>query len=276
MSLSVNLIRKINTSLSLLRIAFSYASPITVIQTLLTPRFTKKTVTLFGKPFSFTDQASFLKTTDEIFLKKLYEYKSSTSQPVIFDCGANIGLSVLFFKRMLPDATVIAYEPETETFEVLKANTEAHNLSNVELHQAAVWTHDGSISFVQEGGESSHIVSEKDSSNTMSDEVKCVRLRTELEKYESIDFLKIDIEGAEIEVVKDIAPVLSRCNNVFVEYHSFSGEPQQLSVIIDALAANGFRYKIQEAYVPKQPFLDKSTHANGMDLQLNIFAYREA
>lgn len=272
----MNLIRKISTTFSLLRIAFSYATPVAVVQTLLTPRFTKKTVRLFGKPFSFTDQASFLKTTDEIFIKKLYEYKSSASQPIIFDCGANIGLSVLFFKRMLPKATVIAFEPEAETFEVLKANVEAHNLANVQLHQAAVWTHDGTISFVQEGGESSHILSEKDASVSTTNEVKCVRLRAELEKHETIDFLKIDIEGAEIEVVKDIAPVLSRCNNVFVEYHSFSGEPQQLSVIIDALAVNGFRYKIQEAYAPKQPFLDKSTHANGMDLQLNIFAYREA
>jgi FkbM family methyltransferase len=272
----VNLIRKIGTTFSLLRIASSYATPISVIQTLLTPRFTKKTVTLFGKPFSFTDQASFLKTTDEIFIKKLYEYRSSATHPIIFDCGANIGLSVLFFKRMLPNATVIAYEPEPETFEVLQVNVKSQNLQGVQLYQAAVWTHDGSISFVQEGGESSHILSEKDVSNSTSDEVKCVRLQTAIEKYESVDFLKIDIEGAEIEVMKDIAPVLSRCNNVFVEYHSFEGQPQQLSTIIDVLVEAGFRYKVQEAYAPKQPFLDKSTHANGMDLQLNIFAYRNA
>lgn len=272
----MNWIRKIGTTFSLLRIASSYATPISVIQTLLTPRFTKKIVTLFGKPFSFTDQASFLKTTDEIFIKKLYEYRSSATHPIIFDCGANIGLSVLFFKRIFPNATVIAYEPEPETFEVLKANVEAHDLINVQLHQSAVWTHDGSIYFVQEGGESSHILSEKDGSSPIANEVKCVRLRTELEKYESIDFLKIDIEGAEVEVMKDIAPVLSRCNNVFVEYHSFEGQPQQLSTIIDPLVKAGFRYKIQEAYAPKQPFLDKSTHANGMDLQLNIFAYQNA
>ena len=47
----------------------------------------------------------------EIFLQLSYACSFSTASPVIFDCGSNIGISVLFFKRIAPGARVVAFEP---------------------------------------------------------------------------------------------------------------------------------------------------------------------
>jgi hypothetical protein len=87
--------------------------------------------------------------------------------------------------------------------------------------------------------------------------------------------LKMDIEGAEIEVLKDCYGSLSNVRNLFVEFHCYVGQPQRLSEITKVLEAAGFRYFIMQPENRSRPFLNKTNKFNSeMDLQLNIFAYR--
>ena len=97
-----------------------------------------------------------------------------------------------------------------------------------------------------------------------------IRLKNILAR--KIDFLKIDIEGAETEVVEDCAKNLTMVKNVFVEYHSSVGKEQTLPKILSILSGSGMRYSIKEASSSKSPFIDRVT--SGFDLQLNISAYR--
>jgi predicted O-methyltransferase YrrM len=60
-----------------------------------------------------------------IFLKaKIYRFNSLITKPLILDCGANVGVSVLYFKRLYPDAEIIAFEPDEDVFAILKQNYE--------------------------------------------------------------------------------------------------------------------------------------------------------
>jgi hypothetical protein len=88
-----------------------------------------------------------------------------------------------------------------------------------------------------------------------------------------VDFLKIDIEGAETETLKDCADRLGNVENLFVEYHSFDGERQTLDTLIGILAGAGFRLHVHSPNASPQPFVHRDLNA-GMDLQLNIFAFR--
>src|SRR6478752_2497070 len=47
----------------------------------------------------------------EIFMRGDYYFESDNAQPTIIDCGSNIGISVLFFKRLFPQCRIIAFEP---------------------------------------------------------------------------------------------------------------------------------------------------------------------
>ena len=85
--------------------------------------------------------------------------------------------------------------------------------------------------------------------------------------------LKLDIEGAELEVLKDCDELLCNVNNLFVEYHSFINEPQSLDVLINILERQGFRIHIHNLMPNPQPFIKQSVYMD-MDLQFNIFAYR--
>lgn len=61
--------------------------------------------------------------------------------------------------------------------------------------------------------------------------VPTVRLRDYLKQ--SVDFLKIDIEGAETQVIQDCSDLLANVKNVFIEYYLFNKDPQELNVLIN-------------------------------------------
>ena len=65
------------------------------------------------------------------------------------------------------------------------------------------------------------------------------RLRNLLER--KVQLLKLDIEGAELEVLRDCGARLQNVERLFVEHHSFLGRPQQLGEFFGILEAAGFR-----------------------------------
>ena len=94
-----------------------------------------------------------------------------------------------------------------------------------------------------------------------------------MQKEEIVDLLKIDIEGAEYEVLKDCEDTLDNVENIFIEYHSWNNSPQKLSEILAILEKNNFRYYISSICGRSHPFINTGLDQN-MDLQLNIFGVR--
>ena len=173
----------------------------------------KKTSILFGKEIKITDSFWHLHSLNELFLDEVYRFNSNNNNPKIIDCGSNIGLSIIFFKRMYPNSEIIAFEPDNEIFNILKYNLEQFDINDVKLFQKAVWINQESLFFAKTGSLGGHIVYEK-AENTI--EVQTLRLKDLLS--EKIDFLKIDIEGPEYDILKDCGESLNNVENIFVEY----------------------------------------------------------
>ncbi|MEY3377413.1 MAG: hypothetical protein RLZZ328_438, partial [Bacteroidota bacterium] len=106
-----------------------------------------------------------LKTYQEIFVEEIYKFESNKSHPVILDCGANIGISTIYFKTIYPNAIVHAFEPDANLFEILSKNIHTNGFKQVELHQAAIWTEHTTLSFDNKGSEASHIDTTGQSTN---------------------------------------------------------------------------------------------------------------
>jgi len=98
-----------------------------------------------------------------------------------------------------------------------------------------------------------------------------VRLRDYLQ--DPVDMLKLDIEGAEVEVLRDCADRLATVDHVFVEYHSFIGQSQLLDDLISVLRSSGYRYYLQPQLLISSPFINRLCH-KGMDQTINVFAWR--
>lgn len=76
-------------------------------------------------------------------LEEQYQSRvSAGEQPIIVDCGANIGLSCLWFSRRFPQARIVAVEPDGDNFEMLRRNT-AHLGERVQLVRGGVWPESG-------------------------------------------------------------------------------------------------------------------------------------
>jgi len=229
----------------------------------------KGTTKIFKNDFDFVDSNTCLSGLVEIFFEQCYLFHSENSMPLIIDCGANIGISVLYFKHLYPDAKIIAFEADPNIYNILDKNIKASGLQGVDLINKAVYDSDDILSFRVEGGFSGRVAIGKE--NGIIEKVQGLRLKNYLNQ--KVDFLKLDIEGAECNVIKDCESNLLNVERVFIEYHSHHEEPQKLSEILKILTSAGFRYYIKEAYVPKAPFVWRPT-LDSMDLQLNIYAMR--
>ncbi len=231
--------------------------------------YTKK---LLGGNFEIIDNKSFLGQYNEIFKKEAYAFNHTTESPIIIDCGANIGLSVLYFKLKYPKAQIIAFEADPEIFKTLRRNTETFNLKNVKIYQKAVWINSNSeVSFLPEGSAGGRIVNCSDKAKTIK--VSSVRLKDFLTS--KIDLLKIDIEGSEVEVIKDIKNKLQYVENIFIEYHSIIGQEQNLDFILSILKNNSFRYYLEQGHSRLKSPLCERTNINGFDNLINIYGYKK-
>ena len=234
------------------------------------PSFTPGQTRLFGRTIAFSDKDGFLHSLREIFVDEVYRFDSAKADPFIMDAGANIGLSVLYFKQRFPAATVMAFEPDPQMFDLLRRNTAG--LPGVELRNAAAWTADTTLTFFTEGslaGSTEIDFLNKGRAVTVAAE----RLRDRLVER-PVDFLKIDIEGAENEVLPDIADALDRVGLLFFEYHSAPGRPQRLGELLQLICDQGFRYVINGAHGARLPFVETVPH--GFELQLNVSCFRPA
>ncbi|WKZ52785.1 MAG: FkbM family methyltransferase [Anaerolineales bacterium] len=235
----------------------------------------QQSVSLLGKKIQITDSFWFEHLYRDIFEQQIYKFISPMPDPLIIDCGAHIGLSVIYFKKLYPQSTIVAFEPDPEIFSMLNNNINLLNLENVDLYQAAVWESNGTIKFSPNGSVGGKIAKD-DGANRSGIIVKTIRLKEFLGK--PIQFLKIDIEGAENKVLPDIASELSMVQHMFVEYHGDPNQDQTVSNILDIIQKAGFKYFITQAhpYPPAHPFIVSEYAKYTFDLQLNIFCYRKS
>lgn len=235
-------------------------------------RYQESEVKINHYNFLIPDTASFLSAYKEIFLERIYEFSAKTDSPKILDLGANIGLSVLFFKDLYPNSEITALEADTKIFSYLKKNIDSTGYEGIKLINQAVWYENTILSFMSEGADAGQIVSETNESNNKID-VKAIDISELLQKNQ-FDFIKMDIEGAEEFVVPRCKGLLDSVQHFFIEYHSKVGQKQKLNEILYFLAQEGFRIYMENPCEQPTPFLGLNSYL-GFDFQMNIYAWKE-
>lgn len=225
-----------------------------------------KHVTIFldGYVIEGSDGPSLLHQYEEIVLRKSFDFKPGSEAPVIYCCGANIGLEVLHLESLFPDAKIKAFEPDPDLFALLQSNIE-RNDSRAEAFNVALHTSDGTMKFQPDGKLGGKL-------GFGPAEVECRRLKTLLAGEKRIDLLIMDIEGAENTVLPDCTDQLYKVENLFVEWHSPEKTVQELSELLNLLKQSGFRYRLNNN-LGTEPFGNPVTE-NGFDAMVEIYATR--
>jgi len=219
--------------------------------------FTLKIRSGFKKPGSIVqcgrfrvqinDPRNFYVLYKDIFIRRIYHFDAGRSDPLILDCGSNIGVAILYFKHLYPEARIIGFEPDTRVFPYLERNIETNGLHGVSLVKAALSAEEGLVDFFSDGKYGSGLAEQLATAGEpgwLRSSVTSVRLRNYL--TEPVDFLKMNIEGAEYDVLKDSEELLNRVKEMVIEYHHLPGLPRTLHKILDILDRHGFEYLIND------------------------------
>jgi FkbM family methyltransferase len=234
------------------------------------PRFTPAQVFFEGRPIRLCDAPSFLCAWDEIFVNRIYETCPATGRmPCLVDAGANVGLAALFWKWRYGEFRYLGFEPDPAVAACARENLRAWGIPG-EIIEAAVGAQEGTAEFKPDGADGGRLVGEKGATARGSFAVK-VRMLSRLLPAE-VDLLKIDVEGAEGEVLADIAPCLPRIRSLFVEWHSRTSRPG-FGAAVATLEAAGFDCYVQVAAGPSRPLL-AAPSAGEFSQQVNVYAVR--
>jgi FkbM family methyltransferase len=213
------------------------------------PRHTAGSIRMLDYELQYTDLLSFCPQWHDIFVQGALEFQAPSASPRILDCGANIGLASLFFKRRYPAARITAYEADPSLFAIARANLSANGALDVEMVNAALWTSAGRVTFRAEGADSGMIDGLAGAVDGSAVDVPSLRLHDVL-AAERIDLLKLDIEGAEGAVLADCEPVLDRVAAIVMDLHEFDPCVRQAPRVLELLTRAGFVYAVDE-FVPQ-------------------------
>jgi len=138
----------------------------------------------------------------QIFNRRDYDISFPFIPRTIVDLGGNIGLSSVFFKSRFPDAKIIVVEPDRENFSVLKKNLQSYE--DIICINSAIWNKRTRLALNRNNLDHWSIYVSETESNTF-DTIEALTMADMMTKHglDRIDFLKVDIEGAELELFEN-------------------------------------------------------------------------
>jgi len=177
------------------------------------------------------------------------------------DVGANTGWHTVLAARCVgPKGRVIAFEPSLANFWWLTENVRRNRLENVRLVNEAAWSVEAELSFFQ--GPASHsgissLIQPFAEREGCEDRAQLVRVRPlaallTADEISTARVLKIDVEGAELEVVKGLEPVLDSAPNDLDVFLELNPRECDVEAILRPFRKRNYRaWIIPNEYEPK-------------------------
>ncbi|MEJ1239013.1 FkbM family methyltransferase [Chryseolinea sp. T2] len=161
---------------------------------------------------------------NQVFIREEYSLLKTEEllRPTILDGGANIGCTTLYLKAHFPDAMVFAMEADKDNFEILQKNIELSKLANVSCVNNAIWWETGEVFLAadyRDGREWSRHVAP---SGTTKVAASTIASALEGSGFKQFDILKLDIEGAEVDIFEkdlSLASGLKGTCRIAIEVH---------------------------------------------------------
>lgn len=219
---------------------------------------------LFGKSWFGLDAVTVNYLFKEVFLNQEYRVEKLETKPVIFDCGSNIGTSILYFKKIYPEAKIIGFEANPAVYQILEKNVTHQHLSDVIVHAAALYDRETELTFYS-GSKNENLMGSLFQKRGGAQEIKVQtkRLSQFLMPYDKVDVVKIDVEGAEWNILADLvaSQTLGKVQHFLIEYHlNMPGEQDHLSQFIKIFEDHGYRYSIKGKFGTPGEFQDLLLH----------------
>jgi FkbM family methyltransferase len=181
---------------------------------------------------------------DELIVSQGYDpvlpYLDRPARTIV-DLGSNTGLATRWMAARWPDATIACVEPERGNLEVLRHNVDRLSAT---VFPACVGAYERKVQLTSETGE--HGFSMSDPASGLGGDVDVITFDRVLADSgladRSIDLLKCDIEGAEVELFESCEEWIPLVSAMVVECHGAFDGPK----LVDVLARNGAEFDLVE------------------------------
>jgi len=133
---------------------------------------------------------------------------------VVIDIGGNIGYFTLIFAKLVGEnGQVFVFEPEPNSYKILKKNVEINGYNNVKLINKAVSNEPKKVKlYLDDSNLGGHSLANRN--NKKSIEIDAIKLDEFLGSKGKINFIKMDVEGAEIEAIKGMSDLLKKMDDL--------------------------------------------------------------
>ena len=212
---------------------------------------------------------------EEILVHEEYYFESARPAPRVIDCGVNFGLTLAYVKSLYPQAQIIGFEPHPQMHALASRNIERNGWQDISLHKEALSAAEGTATFyladLDTMGASLTTRLKETGQPVTPVDVRTVRLSDYLQ--EPTEFLKMDIEGAEYDVLSECEAQLGNVQTLFCEYHSRPAENEEtLTALLGVLNRAGFSYHIARSPWVERKYALRPGNAVMNGYSLSIFA----
>ena len=190
-------------------------------------------------------------STDFMALSNVWlfeEYKKEgfviKQNDVIIDIGSHIGLFTLYASQFCTNGRIYSYEPIKENFELLSINLEKNNLKHVKKFNSAVSKSNTFVEIFINKDEAGHSMFSKTSKGIKINSVTLQKIFDD-NKIQNCNFLKLDCEGAEYEII-DTLPneYFNKIEKIVMEYHLEDSNPEFIIKLKEKLISQMFEIEI--------------------------------
>ncbi|MDJ0757062.1 MAG: FkbM family methyltransferase [Ardenticatenaceae bacterium] len=166
----------------------------------------------------------------------------------VIDIGGGLGDFAVSIGYRRPNCTILAFEPFAGSYQLLEENIALNGVTNVQPVQAAVAAQTGTMELAETGAAVQHTTQAVVDESVERLRVPAVGLSEALSHYqlERVDFLKIDCEGGEFEILLETpTEVLHKIAHICLEYHD-QATTHHHRELVDHLQGLGFEVRTEE------------------------------
>ena len=172
---------------------------------------------------------------------------------VVVDMGAHIGAFAVRAARLAQGGKVYAYEASSKNFALLTENRKLNNLGNLYIENSAVSNRCGMMPFYTPS-DNRILGSLLQTTSGYVEMVPTTTFSDIITKHaiKQIDFLKIDVEGAEFDILfTNPNETLSKTRQIVMEFHEFKDDKRSHYELVNLLSSQGFEVAVEKAKFPQ-------------------------